>query len=395
VVVASNLTADSFDVTSPISTSATGGVELGRALRGTCEIITLVQATMRPLFLRQVGTCVITSSMAAVLTEKRLVQAGSCVIKTSLSVAGFNEITRIQLGACEIVAKMRAVMRVARPQSGTCSIAFAFRDKPALLPVMPTTTLSAYAVFGSIFGISAVLVTRGNETVTSALDHLAKLCGYQYAHQCPSDVQETFLATINKVFAEIYARSAKLNYFNRVPRTYTLNSGNTVVTLEDDVQSLDGYIRVAGSADPIPTVSHLSEIERFPSLYPGSDAPLQAVFPNREARTHVEGFTHTLIFTPAPTASTQITVDVLLQAPRYGWSDYLDHTALRIPHRYATAIVFPLLSKAITYSLSFVNPEALQTIEADYAQARNILGAVDLAPSSSAPDAARAAKDAA
>lgn len=252
-----------------------------------------------------------------------------------------------------------------------------------LAPARATATLTM---------TGSMLVSKGQETVTSALDHLATLCGFQYASQCPADLQRTFMAVLNKVMIAIYARSAKLAYFNKTKKTVTLSANATLVTLTDDVLALEGYIRLTGSSSPIPTVRTQSEIDRYTDLYPGSTGPCQACYPQRLAREHAEGFTHTLIFSPAPTVDTSIDVDVLLQAPRYAWADYLDQTALKLPHRAAVAIAFPLLAKAITYSLNFANVEALPQIEADYQEARTILGALDLAPIASAPDESATAK---
>lgn len=239
---------------------------------------------------------------------------------------------------------------------------------------------------------ATMLVSRGQETVTSALDHMAKQCGFQFASQCPEDLRQTLVTTLNSALQLIYGRAAQLGYFSKKTVTLTLTANTDSITLDDTVQSLEGYIRKHGETQSIPTTQHRSEIDRWADLYPQDTTPLQACFPLREARAHAEGFTHTLLFAPKPTTDTEIDIDVLTKAPRYDWPDYLDRTALRIPHTYAQSILFPVMVKGISSALAFVNHDNLQQIDADWQQARTLLGAVDLAPASSAPDTARQAK---
>jgi hypothetical protein len=133
----------------------------------------------------------------------------------------------------------------------------------------------------------------------------------------------------------------------------------------------------------------MSDIERFAAIYLGPNDPqdiIHAYYANRSAApSSAYGFTTTLVFTPVPAEDTEVTINVTLNAPRYGWKDYLNHTPLSMPHRYTQAILSPLVRDQMTSSIDFACPEQLPAIQAQAAKARETLGLVDTKPSNRTP----------
>lgn len=384
VVVASNLTADTFDVESPILTTASGGVELGRAIRGECQITTNLQASLRPKFLQQVGRCVITSTLSATLEQKRLVQAGTCVITTNVVASGFNEITRIQRGECQIVTNLRATLRVAHPQRGSCAMKFAFVEKPALLPVMPATTLNVVGLLGAFRGQSTFNLVRGAETVQDLLDDMAALWGLPSAQAGNTDQRSRLLNYASAAIQQMFGRAEQLDYFNKVTRSYTIAANARTQVLEDDVQQVVGYVRRSSDNEPLAAVAAQNEIERYADTYLTADDDLtipHAYFVRRTKSTSAYGLETALLFAPTPTADFTFRCDVIMTAPRWTWEDYVNRTPLHIPHRYSASVFYPLAKmSAASAREAKVSESVMNDVRAAYAQAREQLGYVDSAP---------------
>lgn len=258
-------------------------------------------------------------------------------------------------------------------------------------PQPESVDINAYparALLSSTITLNA-RVRRAGLTVTDILDDLAGLSYIPTARQAPEHMKVRMLTDLNAGLVMLYSRSAQLDYFNRARRNYLLEIGASSLTLEDDVQCLHGYVRTTDGAN-IPFAKHRSEIDRAAAIT-GDSSGLQMVYALRHRRSHAQAFTHEILIGPPVTEVTTIYIDVLLDAPVYAWTDYVNFTRVRVPHNYAQ-LIQALTRYSYSSSSYFQAAQQLPRIQADYEQARVLLGAVDLAPVNAAPGPARTAK---
>ena len=381
VVSASNLTADSFQIDGPVTMTTNGAVELGKAMRGTCAMAFSATATLSPIFLRQVGTCAMTFEANAVLTPKQLVQTGICTMQFRPSITALTEITRIQLGECAM--DFRATVRVtaSHPARGECVMRFS--AQPVGLGIdMPATALQIRGRFQAII-TGSMSVTRGQDTYRDLLDNAATCFGRRTAAELPNDQRDLLVTFAAAAVQEMFSRAEQLDHFNRLTRDMTLAANTNTLTLANDVQSLQGFVRITATKRPLAPVQTEAEIERYATLFltAADDTTVpHAYYAKRQSAETAYGMTTTLVFSPQPTEAVPLQVEVLLAAPRYTWANYEACTALSIARRYVASVLVPLVRMQCAATRYFNNATVLPEIKAQYAQARAMLGYTDTTP---------------
>ena len=230
----------------------------------------------------------------------------------------------------------------------------------------------------------SLIVVRSRDTFKQLLDDAARQCGYQTAASMLPAFRDQLVDDANAAIQELFSRANYLDYFNRTTRTYTLTANTNSVSIETDVQTIHGHVRVTGSKQSIPPSRSQSEIELFASsfLTAADDTSVpHTYFALRHGdATSAYGYGLSLLFAPTPTNNVALSVEVTLNAPRYSYADYLSETSLAIPHRYAASILYPVMRHRVASNRQFVNKEALPQIKAGYQQARELLGYADPAP---------------
>ena len=231
---------------------------------------------------------------------------------------------------------------------------------------------------------AAMLVVKTRDTFKQLLDDAARQCGYQTAAAMLPAYRDQLVDDANAAIQELFSRANYLDYFNRTTRTYTLTANTNSVSIETDVQTIHGHVRVTGSKQSIPPSRSQSEIELFSSsfLTAGDDTSVpHTYFALRHGdASSAYGYGLSLLFAPTPANNVALSVEVTLNAPRYSYADYLSETSLAIPHRYAASILYPVMRHRVASNRQFVNKEALPQIKASYQQARELLGYADPAP---------------
>jgi hypothetical protein len=383
VVVADNLAQNSFQVESPITTTATGGVDVGPAVRATYSLATEGGIAFKPLYLRQVGSYNLSTAGEITLTTKRIVQIASYTLGSSMVVRGLEEISRIQLTDYELLTMGSLRMRASYPQFANYLLAPQWQSAPpALLPVQPASTLAWNGVVGLKL-VYEVHVTRGQDTYRDLLDNAATMFGRRTAAELPNDQRDLLVTFAAAAVQEMFSRAEQLDHFNRLTRDMTLVANTNTLTLANDVQSMHGFVRITATKRPLAPVQTESEIERYATLFltAADDTTVpHAYYAKRQSAETAYGMTTTLVFSPQPTQDVPLQVEVLLAAPRYSWADYEACTALSITRRYVASVLVPLVRMQCAGTRYFNNDNVLPEIKAQYMQARAMLGYTDTTP---------------
>ncbi len=123
-------------------------------------------------------------------------------------------------------------------------------------------------------------------------------------------------------------------------------------------------------------LSDRAQFERHADTFYGSEQPDGPRAWHLHA-SHVAGGDSqelTLMVTPAPADDVTILADVILEPPRYDWSDVVQGTPLNLPHRYAETLLIPLVRDWATSHELFAEPELLPQIKQQAEMARLVLG---------------------
>jgi hypothetical protein len=383
VVLASNLAQNSFEVDSPITATATGGIDVGPAARAVYTLDTGGDIALKPLYLRQVGSYTLRTAGEVTLTTKRIVQIASYTLGSSMVVRGLEEISRIQVAGYELLTKGALRLRASYPQFANYLLALQWRSAPpAMLPVQPPSTL-AWNGAVRLNLVCQIQVTRGQDTYRDLLDNAATMFGRRTAAELPNDQRDLIVTFAAAAVQEMFSRAEQLDHFNRLTRDMTLAANTNTLTLANDVQSLQGFVRITATKRPLAPVQTEAEIERYATLFltAADDTSVpHAYYAKRQSAETAYGMTTTLVFSPQPTEAVPLQVEVLLAAPRYTWANYEACTALSIARRYVASVLVPLVRMQCAGSRYFNNDKVLPEIKAQYAQARAMLGYTDTTP---------------
>ena len=369
-----------FDVVATTSLTATGGVLIGTAAmeaefdfgtRGTVDAATTVLQQRGTFSLGVWGT------VNGALTS--LDQFSEFVLNGMTARVDAGSVTQTQTSLFPLLMSGR--VEAGRELNHEASYTFTVDGVLAASahPEDQDARLAPHTITG-LGMTSAMIVSRGFETVMDILDDAARQCGYQFASQMPDDGRKRLVDDLNASVVKLFAQAHRLDYFNKATREYTLPDAQRAVSLQDDVQSLLGYVRASSNDKPLMVVKNRSEIDRFATLYRDADqvvsAPL-AYYCAREGAATADAFTHQLIFDVAPSGPFLFKVEVAVRAPRYNWADYLNRVAVRVPQRYASAILMPIMRYLCMSNFNFANTESASALTEQYRQAMRLLGVVE------------------
>lgn len=190
-------------------------------------------------------------------------------------------------------------------------------------------------------------------------------------------MQSDVIGAINASLQTIYSQAHQLDYFNRTALTVTVPANTRSVELEARVQSLLGPVKVINSRIPLSPVSSEHELDYFmPACYGSSETvgEPRAYFLRSQHQSAGDNVALSLLFTPVPNISTDISVDVSLEAPRYTAIDITSGTPVEIPHRYAELLLVPLVRKWATAHRLYTRKDSQPQIDEQYELAKTALG---------------------
>lgn len=394
-LIQTTVDSSTFTVTAQTSATTSGGVRVrvSSAAFGTCTPTLSGNFQLVPKFLRATGLCTAQLDGRFNMVPAQRTALGVC--RPSLS-GGFVvvPITRVPLGTClaSLDGKFVMVPIDPVPVSGTCraSLDWANGASPVLVPVLPATALSLTGIF-TLRTTAVVNNTQARYTVTDAIDDAARLAYYQYGAQVSPDKLQRLVDDLNATMTLIFSKADVLDYFNQQVRDYTIPANTNSLSLEADVESINGPVKLTTTQTPLTPLEDLSDIQTWATRHP-STLPT-AYFSNRSGNLGVaSGYTHTLNFAPVPTVDTAINIEISFSAPVYSVADYYTHTPMEIPKQHAPKILFPILRWHYLSSVDVVlKTEKLPYYEKQNAEAFRALGLTDpMTPSAKKKEAVNA-----
>lgn len=254
------------------------------------------------------------------------------------------------------------------------SLSFAGAVAPAL-----SAHFALEAVVPSTAELAAAPAVDGQgllvrDAVRAALSLLqAGCCGDSPTDPC---LREAVINQVNASLQIIYSSSPMLGYFNRQTVTLTYAPGDGSQALSRDVQGLHGPVRLDTPRIILREVTDRGQFERYADTFYGGDLPDGPRAWHLEASNISGGdsVALTLHIAPPPIETADILVDVILEPPRYDWSDVTNGTPLSLPHRYAETLLLPLVRDWASSHEYFAEPELLPQVKQQAEMARMVLG---------------------
>jgi hypothetical protein len=218
-------------------------------------------------------------------------------------------------------------------------------------------------------------------TVAQVINDIFLLWGIEDPNASSTGSRDRAMNDLNRAAQTLWANAEQLDYFNQEPISVTLLANTDSIQLPDDLQEVLGPVRRSDKV-PLQPLRTRHEWENYARLYYGQESlaaalPLAYYLERKFVASPGEGestLQFRLFAVPQAASDAPLTVDVVKNAPVYAWTDYCNGTTIPIPHDYGATLLIPLARhSAMSYHL-FLRPERAPLIEADYQQARQVLG---------------------
>jgi hypothetical protein len=205
------------------------------------------------------------------------------------------------------------------------------------------------------------------------------LWGIEKPDSSASATRARAMIDLNGALELLWANAEQLDYFNQTTIEVTLPGNTESLALEAGIQKIIGPVRLA-SGQQLNPVATRYEAENFGPIYVGvpslPNGPPIAYYLQRQFQSEADSIALTIFPLPIPAVATPIKLDVVMDCPSYTYDDYCAGTVIPIPHEYGESILIPLARhSAMSHSL-FVVPARAPMIEAQYLEARKLLGLV-------------------
>jgi hypothetical protein len=166
------------------------------------------------------------------------------------------------------------------------------------------------------------------------------------------------------------------DYFGR--ETATLAASPDSATFAATVQTVIGPVRLASGGPPLRKLGSRTEHALFPDLYGGPAH--RAYWVEAKAVAGSDPTSAIIHFTPPKgTGTTNYSVDIIADAPRYTVANVTAPIPLEIPvpHKYVESILRPLARYRMTADRYFSRPDLLDSLAGDHDRAMILLGLAD------------------
>jgi hypothetical protein len=223
---------------------------------------------------------------------------------------------------------------------------------------------------------------RNGLGVCDVIRHILLLWGVEHPCSAPPFVRSAALDYLNASMQLVWNQAKDRNYWTRSTQTVTLPADTSSLALADSIQNVIGPVRRADTKRPLVLVSARAEIDQFEDLYldgEGSGTPV-GYHIERMSQPGKEPVACVFHVAPAPTAETSFLMDVVLEAPRFSWSDVNACVRVPMPHRYVESLLLPVARYHAMSCHLFIFPERAKQITEDYAQASAMLETADPIP---------------
>lgn len=206
----------------------------------------------------------------------------------------------------------------------------------------------------------------------------------------PGHAKRRALHDLNAALQEIWNQAKDRNYWTRSTLDVAFAEGASTYDLSDLVQNVIGPARTSAGRPLVPLGSR-GELDNCDDLYMDDrDAERYPVSTpsffyverlNQTGKDPAKCILH--IWPAAPAGGTSVKLDVVLEAPRFTWSDVEVCNVVPIPHRYVESLLLPIVRYKAKSHYLFVATEQIPAIDEAYAMAKAQLESADPLPGKS------------
>jgi hypothetical protein len=224
------------------------------------------------------------------------------------------------------------------------------------------------------FGITAKASSRVFRPSTTICDVVADIFlqwGIEKPCAAPDFTKESAINCLNEGMQTVWNEARDRHYWTRQTLSVSYTGGASEIVLSDAVQSVIGPVRYGGR-NLIPMTSpgerhafydNYGEVPSFPVGYHADSRAQTAADPARVA----------LMLLPPPMETTTVTVDVVMEPPRYTVLDLATCPLVPLPHRYIESLLLPVTRYLASKSHLFVNEAGREDIRRGYVMASALL----------------------
>lgn len=215
------------------------------------------------------------------------------------------------------------------------------------------------------------------------VDEVMWLWGISSPCHADDHIKQKAVNEINKALQFMWSQADQVDYWSRSTITVSLGTGVSNVTLPDNVQNIVGHARIASSKKPLPPLQTRGELDNYAMYYLGNttnnleNGVPEAYYAERLNQSGLDAVKINFHVVPAPIVSTDILLDVVMEAPRYAWRDYGKCSKVPVPHRYIESLLLPIVLYQAKSFYLFHRTERADAIDQGYVTALMQLGVND------------------
>ncbi|MBE2178872.1 MAG: hypothetical protein IAE97_00165 [Chthoniobacterales bacterium] len=213
-------------------------------------------------------------------------------------------------------------------------------------------------------------------TVKDAIDDVLNTLGITQPQLAQQFMKRRALHDLNAAAQMVWTACVDLGFIGKTTHEISYSQGQASATLSRTVQTVLGNVRV-GDGPPLMKLATRSQWQNFAVSFGISSGPPLAWFADSHGQPKSDSIAVKLHLAPAPPEAVTVKLDVIEDCPRYLWQDYIERTALQIPHQYAESCLLPICRYLASGSGLFNKPDLKAQIDADYKTALGILRITD------------------
>lgn len=220
-------------------------------------------------------------------------------------------------------------------------------------------------------------------TVRDVINDILLLWGIAIPFTAPAYMLTRAIHDMNAALQMVWSLAKDADYFSRQTLTLTFGTGVSQMTLPVNVLTVLGPARYNNNGQPLQPIGNRSQYDSYGPIFRGqigfaiSNGPPEAFFIEKLNTAAPDNVSTIMHIVPAPATSTELLLDVSVEAPRYVYNDYETATPVEFPHNYVDSVLLPFCRYKAMTSYFIPDTAVRPSLVADYQAALRIIGAVD------------------
>jgi hypothetical protein len=218
-------------------------------------------------------------------------------------------------------------------------------------------------------------------TLKELRDDVLRKVWVEYPATAPTFVFEDVTIAINSALQLMW--TAPVDYFRRSKLSFTLNSGVSSYTVQQDLQEIIGPVTVTSSGAEIIRARDPQEFAFAAQRFLGASTTGSAVpvvyFVDSTRQVADDSVTTDILFSPAPAANTGISIVISTEAPNYTVAEVTaaSTAVIPVPHQYVETVLLPLARNEVAKSHWFWDEKNRASFKEAATMAMAALGVFD------------------